>query len=558
MDQFLDFKPAKCRDCYRCLRECPAKAIQVINHQARIIPERCILCGNCTRVCPQNAKTVHSQVERVKKLLAGEKDVLASVAPSFVSTFALTNFAQMAEALQALGFFYAEETAVGAAAVTEQYRLLLKSGQYRNLISSACPAVNRMIQIYYPDMLKYLAPVDAPMVAHAKILHKSFPDAKIVFIGPCIAKMREAADSGVVDAVLTFEDLTAMMQERSVVFPEPAAAPESAHGASGRVYPISRGVVKSFGGPVEGYKLLAVDGAEKCKNFFLHLDEMEGVFVEMNCCEYACINGPCSLQHADSAVLGDANVRKYAASAAESGVSLDGASILHRYPKLREKGCDPTETEIRAILAKTGKTKPEDELNCGACGYNSCREKAWAVANGFADVEMCIPYMRRKAESVSSEVMQRMPNGVVVLNSDFEIEEINQAASRLLGIDYNHYKGKNFFDLSDLVEFVHVQSTGENVYNRRVRVGNTKKYIELSVIDMKDHNRLLGIMKDVTEEETYNEKLQEVRKQTFAVTDEVVKNQMKIAQEIASLLGETTAETKVALLKLKDILQKDQ
>ncbi len=558
MDQFLDFKPAKCRDCYRCLRECPVKAIRIVDHQARIIPERCILCGNCTRVCPQNAKTVHSQVDTVRRLLASGADVLASVAPSFVSTFDLTGFDQMRAVLEQLGFFYAEETAVGAAAVTQEYARLMEEGKYKNLITSACPAVNRMIQLYRPEMLKYLAPVDSPMVAHAKILKQSFVDAKVVFIGPCIAKMREAAESKVVDAVLTFEDLKKMMEEDGLRFPEAEAQEPKASGASGRIYPITRGVIKSFPGENTKYRPLSVDGVRKCMNGSLYIDQLENVFVEMNCCEYACINGPCSLQHEDSAVIADARVRKYAEQAEESGVSLDGADLYHRYPKLKEKGCEPPEEKIREILAKTGKTKPEDELNCGACGYDTCREKAWAVYNGFSDAELCMPYMRQKAESMSVEVVQRMPNGVIVLNNDFGIEEINQLGSRLLGIDYYDYKGKNFFDHSDIVEFIEVQSTGENIFNRRVKIKKTQKYVEISIMWMPERNRLLGVMKDVTEEETYNEKLRAVREQTFAVTDRVVKNQMKIAQEIASLLGETAAETKVALLKLKEILQSEQ
>lgn len=558
MDQFLDFKPARCRDCYRCLRECPVKAIRIVDHQARIMPERCILCGNCTRVCPQNAKTVHSQAEVVRRLLSSELDIIASVAPSFISTFRLENFGQMRTVLERLGFFFAEETAVGAAAVTQEYARLMREGKYKNLISSACPAVNRMIQLYRPDMLPYLAPVDSPMVAHAKILKQSFPDAKIVFIGPCVAKMREALESRVVDAVLTFEDLQRMMTEDGLTFPEAEPAEPRAAGASARTFPIARGIVKSFPEGELPYRPLSVDGIHKCMNGSRYLDELEHVFVEMTGCEYGCINGPCSLQHEDSAVLADAQVRRYAEQAEESGVSLDGAELYRRYPKLKEKGCEPQEDKLREILAKTGKTRPEDELNCGACGYETCRQKAWAVYNGFSDAEICVPYMRQKAQSMSVEVVQRMPNGVIVLNNDFGIEEINQLGSRLLGIDYYDYKGKNFFDLSDIVEFIEVQSSGENIFNRRVKVARTQKYVEISIIWMKERNRLLGVMKDVTEEETYNEKLRAVREQTFAVTDRVVKNQMKIAQEIASLLGETTAETKVALLKLKEILQSAQ
>ncbi len=558
MDHYLAFKPTRCRDCYRCLRECPVKAIRIVNHQARIIPERCILCGNCIRVCPQNAKIVHSQADEVRRLLESGEDVVASVAPAFVSSFRLESFDQMAEVLMSFGFLYAEETAVGAAVVTKEYMRLMETGKYKNMISSACPAVNRMIQLYRQDLLPYLAQVDSPMVVHAKMLKQTFPDAKVVFIGPCIAKMREAAESGVVDAVLTFEDLQRMMQEDGITFPPAREKEQSAPGASARIYPISRGIVKSFPDDAPPYRLLAVDGIRKCMNGSHYLDELDHVFVAMSACDHGCINGPCSLQEGDSAVMADNFVRDYAASCEESGVYDEGVQLRHRFPPLKEKGCEPPEKELKAILAKTGKIKPEDELNCGACGYATCREKAWAVYNGFSDVEICMPYMRRKAESVSQEIMHRMPNGAVVLNSQFQIEEINQAASRLLGIDYYDYKGKNFFDYSDIVEFVEVMETGENIFNRRVKVKSTDKYVEISIINMKERNRVLGMMKDVTEEEKYNEKLRAVREQTFEVTDRVVKNQMKIAQEIASLLGETTAETKVALLKLKDILQSEQ
>lgn len=194
---YLDFQKANCKNCYKCLRSCPVKAIDARNGQAKIIESRCILCGHCTHVCPQNAKRVHDDTQTITQLLAKSKSgVIASVAPSFVSSFGLTSFEPMRAALKALGFTDAFETAEGAAAVTAEYKKLLQSGKYENFITSACPAVNRAIQLYHTDVLEYLAPVDSPMVAHAKILKSRYPKSDIVFIGPCIAKKREAKESG--------------------------------------------------------------------------------------------------------------------------------------------------------------------------------------------------------------------------------------------------------------------------------------------------------------------------------------------------------------------------
>ena len=204
MAEYLEFRKVQCKDCYKCLRECPVKAIDVKNHQAKIITDRCILCGHCTWICPQNAKIVHSEIDVAKQLLAGPHKVIASVAPSFISSFELKDFSILKIALAKLGFSYSEETAVGAKAVVQKYKELLATGTFKNFITSACPAACHLIQEYFPKALPYLAPVDSPMIAHAKILRKQYPDAKIVFIGPCIAKKKEAAESKIIDCALTF------------------------------------------------------------------------------------------------------------------------------------------------------------------------------------------------------------------------------------------------------------------------------------------------------------------------------------------------------------------
>lgn len=553
---YLDFKDAKCKDCFKCLRECPVKAIRYENHQAKIIEQRCILCGRCTLVCPQNAKQVHSELDDVLALLSSGRKVVASLAPSFVSSFDTQDLDVMKEALFALGFAEVEETAVGAKAVTEEYARLLGTGEFKNFITSACPAVNRMISIYYPDALKYLAPVPSPMVAHARMLKKRDPDAAIVFIGPCIAKKREAAESGIIDGVLTFEELSTVFAQKNIDLCK-IEAKRHAEGTElkARYYPIPRGIIKSFDSLPAGYEYVAVDGVERCAEVLDEIDTLSGLFLELNCCEYACVGGPCRLHVKGGNIKSNENVRKYAAKDMGAAPAVtEQVDLTEKHPRIILDDFVPSEKDIRAILAKTGKNSPEDELNCGACGYSTCREKAIAVLNGYADIEMCLPYMRSRAESMSYEIIQNTPNGIVLMGDDFKILDINTRAMKLLGITEHDVRGMLAFDCFDCEEFINAVTRGRNVSKKKVFVNRTKKYIELSIILLQEHKVLFGVMKDITESVEYDEKLNAVKLETLATTDEVIKKQMRVAQEIASLLGETTAETKVALNKLKQTL----
>lgn len=553
---YLDFKDAKCKDCFKCLRECPVKAIRYENHQAKIIEQRCILCGRCTLVCPQNAKQVHSELDDVLSLLSSGRKVVASLAPSFVSSFDTQDLDVMKEALFALGFAEVEETAVGAKAVTEEYARLLGTGEFKNFITSACPAVNRMISIYYPDALKYLAPVPSPMVAHARMLKKRDPDAAIVFIGPCIAKKREAAESGIIDGVLTFEELSTVFAQKNIDLCK-IEAKRHAEGTElkARYYPIPRGIIKSFDSLPAGYEYVAVDGVERCAEVLDEIDTLSGLFLELNCCEYACVGGPCRLHVKGGNIKSNENVRKYAAKDMGAAPAVtEQVDLTEKHPRIILDDFVPSEKDIRAILAKTGKNSPEDELNCGACGYSTCREKAIAVLNGYADIEMCLPYMRSRAESMSYEIIQNTPNGIVLMGDDFKILDINTRAMKLLGITEHDVRGMLAFDCFDCEEFINAVTRGRNVSKKKVFVNRTKKYIELSIILLQEHKVLFGVMKDITESVEYDEKLNAVKLETLATTDEVIKKQMRVAQEIASLLGETTAETKVALNKLKQTL----
>ena len=557
--QYLDFTGSRCRDCYKCLRECPVKAIKYIDHEARIIEDRCILCGKCTVVCPQNAKRVHSEIADVEALLASGKPVVASVAPSFVSAFGLKDFLPMGIALGKLGFTAAEETAVGANIVTAEYEKLLETGEYKNFITSACPAINRMIQLYYPKALKYLAPVASPMVAHARLLRRRYPDAAIVFIGPCIAKKREGRESGLISAVLTFNELNTMFNARSIDPKKVAAV--SAGGAENnrsKYYPISRGIIKSFNKLPKGYEYVAVDGVKRSFDVLDDIDSLEGMFIEINCCEYACINGPATLK-TEGALKANESVRKYALSSltdesAGAYIDPEGVDLAEGHPRITLGNVVPSERDIRATLAKTGKIKPEDELNCGACGYPTCREKAIAVLNGNADLDMCIPYMRKRAESMSFEIIQNSPNGIIMMDYDLKITESNAIARKLLGIELSDPKGTYLYESVNAAEFFQAVGSGKNVHKKKVYIEETKRYVDMNIVLLPEHKTLFAVLKDVTDNVEYSKQLDEVRSKTLSTTDEVIKKQMRVAQEIASLLGETTAETKVALLKLKNTL----
>jgi len=563
MKEFLDFKKAKCKDCYKCLRECPVKAIKIVDHQAKIIKDRCILCGKCTRVCPQNAKKVHSSKDEVLELIKNNEKVIASVAPSFVSSFNIDDFSVMKIALCKIGFYDAEETAVGANVVVQEYKKLLESGKFKNFITSACPSINRMIKIYYPELLKYLAPVDTPAIAHAKMIKDANPGAKVIFIGPCIAKKLEAKESEVIDGVLTFEELVEILNEKNIDLTMISKLPikdENKIANKAKYFPISRGIIKSFDALPEGYEYIAVDGVERCFGILNDLDTLSGVFLELNSCAHACVNGPCSLTTENDSLKSNKSIRNYVSNEIKGFGTHEincNVDISTDHQKIKSNDLPGTDREIEAILAKTGKLKPEDELNCGVCGYSTCRAKAWAVLNGYADIDMCLPYMRKKAESMSYEIIQNSPNGIIVVDNELKIVDINAKALNLIGVTGYDVKGEYIVEHLEPTDFVQALNDERNVLRNKLYIPKTKSYVELAITYMREHKVMFAVMKDITDDVNFNEKLNNVKIETFKTTDEVIKKQMRVAQEIASLLGETTAESKVALLKLKKTLQEE-
>ncbi len=558
MSEFLKLKKSNCKNCYKCIRNCPVKSIRFSGGQAMIVPDECILCGQCFVVCPQNAKEITSELEKVCVLLQSGDPVVASVAPSFVANYNGIGIHTLEKALKKLGFAAAEETARGATLVKSAYDQILEEGTRDIVITSSCHSVNLLIQKYYPELLPYLADVLSPMQAHCLDIKKRYPGAKTVFIGPCVAKKDEAARyEGIVDAVLTFEELTEWMGDRKVGFePEPEDNP--ADEGRARVFPTMGGILKSMFCRSDKYTYMAVDGVPNCIATLEDIASgtVHDVFIEMSACVGSCIGGPVMEKYHRSPVRDYARVSAYAGKRDFAVGPMGTGEIAKPMPSLKPPKDMPAEEDIRRILAQMGKTKPEDELNCGTCGYNSCREKAIAVYQGKAEVSMCLPFLKDKAESFSGYIFDNTPNGIIVLNEDFEVQNINRPAMEIVNLRHaSDVLGEPIVRIMEPKDFLEVKNTGRSINAKRVYLTEYQRYVEETIVYDRAYRTILCILRDVTQEETVREQKEAIGRQTAEIADRVVDKQMRIVQEIASLLGETAAETKIALTKLKESMR---
>ena len=549
----LTLKKSNCKNCYKCIRHCPVKSIRFSGNQAYIIGNECILCGQCFVVCPQDAKQIVDETEKVKVLMQGEEPVIVSLAPSFVANYEGVGIGSMRAALKKLGFFDVEETAVGATIVKKEYEKMLAEGTRNIIISSCCHSVNLLIQKYFPDCLPYLAGVLSPMQAHCRDIKRRYKDAKTVFVGPCVAKKDEAQYyEGYVDAVLTFDELTAWMKAEGV---DPAKEKDSDEHSRARFFPTTGGILKTLENPSPEYTYMAIDGTENCIAALKDIEDgkIHNCFIEMSACAGSCVGGPVMEKFHRSPVKDFVAVSKFAGNKDFEVEMPDSLSIQKEFTAIERRNQPPTENEIREILHQMGKTKPSDELNCGSCGYNTCREKAIAIYQGKAEVSMCLPYLKDKAENFSDTISRNTPNGLIVLNEKLEVQQINKAALKILNIRYaSDILGDQVVRVLDPGDFVTVLSTGKDIHNKRVYLAEYEKYVEQTVVYDKEYRLLLAIMRDVTEQEAQREKKESISRQTVEIADKVVDRQMRIVQDIASLLGETAAETKIALTKLKE------
>ena len=419
---FITTVTERCRMCYACVRECPVKAIRITDGQARVIGERCIACGNCVRVCSQHAKLLRSTVDEVRELLGSGRPVLALVAPSFPAEFPGVTGPQLAGMLRALGFAAVADVSFGADLVARDYARLFEAGGEQRFISTTCPAIVRYVERHAPAQVPSLSPIVSPMIAMARVMRRLHGDgAGVVFVGPCIAKKIEANDpavAGDVDGVLTFSELRVMFDDAGLM---PNAVEERdfdpPHGGVGGLFPVSRGILQAaqLSEDLMTGEVVATQGRRHMVDAIREFGsgDLGARLLEVLCCD-GCISGPgmtsdLSLFHRRRRVREHVSARMAGLDRAqwERDMERFGDLDLRRTYHARDQRIDPPAREaVEAILLRMGKASPADELNCGACGYDSCVGHAIAIHENLAESAMCLPHtidqLRRTLEELET------------------------------------------------------------------------------------------------------------------------------------------------------------
>ncbi len=412
----------RCKVCYTCVRECPAKAIRIVNGQAEIIPERCIACGNCIRVCNRDAKMFAFAIDKVKVLLQSDQKVAAIVAPSIAGEFTdISEYRKLVGMIKALGFDYVNEVAFGAELVAQKYKVLMESQQDRTYISTSCPAIVSFVEMHHPKIIDALAPLVSPMIAIAKVVKQIHgDDIRIVFIGPCIAKKVEAANKqfeGLIDEVISFLELRRMFSEKGLnehnvepaLFDPPIAG-------KGSVFPISGGMLQTVDMEEDFIKgeIIVAEGRHDIIEVLREFEEgyLEAKMFDLLCCN-GCINGP-GMSSKHQFFHKRKNISNFAKRKSDELDVKQWKKDMDTFLQLELTRTyqandqrfpnPPQKEEIRAVLVELGKMVPEDELNCGACGYDTCYEHASAILKGIAETEMCLPYTIDKLHKYISEL----------------------------------------------------------------------------------------------------------------------------------------------------------
>ncbi len=547
----IQLKEKNCRHCHHCVRVCPTKAISFCDQDPMIIKEDCILCGQCYVVCPHNAKTIQSDYPMVQQWIKDGFQVHVSLAPSYVGL--LQNKQHLKDHLLTLGFSSVQETALAAARVTDIYRQLCEKNQMENIITTCCPVVVSLIQTRFKELVPQLAPVMSPMRAHGKMLKTQNPNDKVVFLGPCIAKIEEARICDEIDGVITFEDVFKDMipMDGNFNFDDGFVNDRA------RIYPATGGILATMIGGEHFYHTMHVDGIDQvidcCHAIMDH--QIENVFIEMSACVGSCLGGPLLQEHP---------LRKWKArqiltqkTDQRSWVETDPALSLHcRYHATTHFKKSFDDKAIENVLERLGKHTKEDHLDCGACGYPTCIEKAIGVLEGKADPTLCLPYALEKARSMSNLIIQHTPNGILVIDQNMQIVEANPAAKRYLKINNGQSKHPITHILRDDSLTRYLCDLQEVTYFIK-EYPHLDRTFDHACIPIKNQHVSVIILMDLTEKLYKEKQLKEYRTHIMQVTQRVIDEQMQTVQEIASLLGETSAKSKIALVQLKKSLEDD-
>jgi iron only hydrogenase large subunit-like protein/uncharacterized Fe-S cluster-containing protein len=558
INQIVFTLTARCRDCYRCLRNCPVKAIRMQKGQAYVDEKRCIACGTCIRECPQQAKTFRHDIDVAQRLIDSSPLVAASIAPSFAAVFNKWERARLPAALRALGFRYAGQTSQGAFQISDCARSIAERDKSKTYIATACPALVNYIEKYQTELVESLLPVVSPMAAHGRMLKEKLgKDARVVFIGPCVAKKSEILRKDVedaVDCVLTFSELMLWLNQKEIHLSncEESSFDEGpVHCA--QLYPLPGGMIKTAGLIEDGLdlKLVRVDGIEDVRALFNDVEgESSYTLVEPLFCSQGCINGP-GIDTGKNLFERRKNIIEYdnEIDVSQPAPEIKDGQFFAATFAAHEVTTDVTEEAIQQVLEKTGKSDPQQQLNCGACGYDSCREKAVAVVLGMAEADMCIPYMRRLAERRTDQIVTTTPNGVLILDADLTILSVNPAFKRFFSCT-DTVLGRHISYLMDPAPFEKLVSGVTDTMDVTITHRHYNLMTRELLYILKEERQIVGIFINITSQKEHEKKLREIRSQTVAQADELLEHQIKMAQTIAQFLGESTARGEELVRKL--------
>ncbi len=562
--QVVYTNPAKCRDCYRCVRVCPVNAIKIKDGQANVIIEKCIACGICVNECPQGAKQYRSDVEKVTNYLNQNIEVAISLAPSFVSIYDEWEQKRIPSALRELGFSIIEETAIGAYYVAQESLKKIKENPNKSHISSSCSAVVEYIEKYVPERISNILEVNSPMMAHAKMLKQKWGrEVKVVFIGPCTAKKLEANRSEnrpFIDAVLSFEEFDQLLKLNHINLGE---CEESSFDRdpieNARLFPLEGGLLKTANLSTDmlSQDIIAVSGFKEIKELLENMNSSsERMVIEPLFCKSGCINGP--------VIIKNKNIYERRRNVIEFGTKKPNKSTSEEIPDIDthfkyqsiESVKEFKEEDIQKIFEISGKSNPENQLNCGACGYENCRENAKAVIEGIAEAEMCMPYMRRLAEQKNDTIVNTAPNGIVILDEKLQIISINPSFKKMFSCS-DAIAGKPISYLIDQDPFEKLIAKPEEVIKKVVRYNSYNLVCHQIHYALPEEKHFVGVFVDITNVHLNEFKLNKIKQETVVQAQELMEHQISMAQQIAKFLGENSAKGEMLMKKLIDVIEED-
>jgi iron only hydrogenase large subunit-like protein len=554
-------RETECQDCAKCVRYCPVKAIKVADGQAKIVPEKCVACGTCVRVCPANAKRVREDLDLAKEILQRSDRVFVSLAPSYVSEFPDIPSANLIAALRRLGFAGVGETALGAEQVSALVAHDLKEGKQTLALSSACPAAVTYVQKYLPELAGTITDVFSPLLAHCTMLKEHYgQDIRIIFIGPCGAKKTEAdRHPELLDAVITFADLRQWLDDKYI---DPAAlmpgerdrfVPEGSH--EGALYPVEGGMIETvrMQGASDCTRYLTVTGITGMRHVLsgFHPDKISRpVFIELLACRGGCINGPCASQR-------DGSLEQWQEIISRADVPDEPIPRTPRQDILEWTREQPlaivqySDQQIRQALRQIGKDSIEDELNCGGCGYETCREFAEAMLSGHAESSMCLSYLRRQAQSKANALLHCIPSAIVLVDQDLNVVDCNRQFVELFSQDlveaYDVCPGLKGAVLEHILSFTYlfrqVLEGDGTLQHDALHVDD--RIFQITIFPIESGQIVGGVISDITAHEMPREMIARRAR-------EVIRNNLKTVQEIACRLGENMAETEILLRSLAE------